>query len=118
MIAGAVGLVGCDGGGASDAPAAPTGVQATSQEGAVALRWEEAAGAEGYNVYRDTNSTSGVSGTPVNGETPIEQAAYTDDAVENGTRYYYRVTAVGGGESEPSSEVSARPFPSPPDRPE
>lgn len=120
LVAGlVVAPMGCSGGGGSSTPPSPPAdVTAASQDGAVALSWNGAADATGYNVYRTTASTSGTSGTPINGDAPVGQTAYTDDAAENGTRYYYRVTAVGdGGESEASSEVSARPFSTPPDRP-
>jgi len=114
-----LGVVGCDGGGTSDEPPSrPSGVEATSQDGAVRLTWDRSSAASGYNVYRDTSSQAGIGGSPVNGDTPVGQASFTDESVVNGTRYFYRVTAVGdGGESDPSSEVSARPFPGPPDRP-
>jgi fibronectin type 3 domain-containing protein len=114
----ALGMMACDGGGTPDPPPVPSGIEALSQDGAVRLSWEDSSEAVVYNVYRDTSSMSGVSGTPVNGDTPIAQTTYRDESVENGTRYYYRVTAVGEVESEPSAEVSVRPFPSPPDRPE
>lgn len=115
-----VGMSGCDGGGSSAEPTPPpSGVEATSEDGAVALSWEAGgASVEGYNVYRSTSSTSSPSGSPVNGASPVQGTTFTDSSVENGTRYYYRITAVGeGGESEPSVEVSVRPFPSPPGRP-
>lgn len=116
---GLIGLTGCDGGGSSvDPPSPPTNVEATAEDGIVNLTWDGGADVSGYNVYRGTSSLSGVSGTPVSGDDPLEQSGLTDESVENGTRYYYRVTAVGeGGESEPSPEVSIRPFPSPPSRP-
>jgi fibronectin type 3 domain-containing protein len=120
LVAGlAVAPMGCSGGGGSSPPPpSPAGVEAASQDGAVVLTWEGTADATGYNVYRTTASASGVSGAPLNGDAPVGQTAYTDETAENGTRYYYRVTAVGdGGESGPSSEVSARPFSTPPDRP-
>lgn len=112
-------LPGCDGGGtSSEPPSSPTSVQATTQDGSVILTWDGETEASGYNVYRNTRSFSGADGTPVNGDNPLGQPTLTDDAVDTGTRYYYRVTAVGeGGESEPSAEVSVRPFPSPPPRP-
>lgn len=116
-----IGTSGCDGGGASsdEPPAAPSSVQATSQDGAVGLTWAESERASGYNVYRATSSGASVNGEPVNGATLVEQTSFTDQSVENGTRYYYGVTAVeNGSESAPSDEVSARPFPDPPDRPE
>ena len=113
-------LVGCGGGGSSsvDPPSAPTNVQVTAQDAAVTLTWEGRSAASGYNVYRATSAGVGAGGTPVNGSSPVGQLTFTDPSVENGTRSYYRVTAVGeGGESEPSAEVSIRPFPSPPPRP-
>ena len=114
--------MGCGGSGGTgvdgEAPTAPTGVQATSQDGSVALSWDGVEGASGYNVYRDTTSAAGGGGSPINAEAPIEQLSFTDASVENGTRYYYRVTAVAEeGESEPSVAVGVRPFPDPPDRP-
>ncbi len=110
-------LVGCSGGGGGNTapPSPPTNVEATSQDGAVALSWSGSSAANEYRVYRSTRSTSGVSGSPVS-EAPLTESAFTDAAVENGTQYYYRVTAVGeGGESDPSSEVTVRPFPTPPE---
>lgn len=113
----AVGAAGCDGGGSSaDPPSAPSSVEVTSEDGAVSLSWDGGADTSGYNVYRDTGSLSGTGSTPVNGDAPVDTAGFADGSVENGTLYYYRVTAVGdGGESDPSSEVNVRPFPSPPD---
>lgn len=112
-------LPGCDGGGTSpEPPSPPANVEAATEDGSVTLAWDGGTDASGYNVYRGTSSFSGANGTPVNEEAPLGQSMFTDDAVETGTRYYYRVTAVGeGGESEPSAEVSVRPFPSPPPRP-
>jgi fibronectin type 3 domain-containing protein len=82
----------------------------------VTLSWDGSSNASGYNVYRDTSPFSTVDGTPVNGDSPVEPTGFTDDSVDNGTRYYYRVTAVGdGGESDPSPEEQVRPFPPPPD---
>jgi len=114
-----LGLVGCDGGGSSaEPPSPPTDVQVTAQDDAVTLTWEGRSAASGYNVYRATSAGVGAGGTPVNGSSPVEQLTFTDRSVENGTRYYYRVTAIGeGGESDLSVEVSIRPFPSPPPRP-
>jgi hypothetical protein len=120
-----IGTAGCSGGGANGgdgltAPTAPTGVSATSQDGAVSLEWGGVDGADTYRVYRSTGSGEGASGSPL--ETEIGAAGYVDDTAENGTTYYYVVTAVagdGGGsaESDPSGEVAATPFSSPPGRP-
>ena len=110
-------LVGCSGGGGGNTapPSPPTNVEAVSQDGAVALTWTGVGAATEYRVYRDTSSTTGVSGSPVS-EAPLTESTFTDSSVENGTQYYYRVTAVGEGrESDPSSEVTVRPFPTPPE---
>ena len=110
-------LVGCSGGGGGNVapPSPPTNLEATSQDGAVGLTWTGVSAADEYRVYRDTSSTSGVSGSPVS-DSPLTESTFTDSSVENGTQYYYRVTAVGeGGESNPSSEVTVRPFPTPPE---
>lgn len=114
----AFGAAGCDGSGSSsaDPPSPPSSVEAASEDGAVSLSWDEAADASGYNVYRDTTSLSGTGSAPLNGDAPVDTAGFADGSVDNGTLYYYRITAVGdGGESDPSSEVNVRPFPSPPD---
>jgi fibronectin type 3 domain-containing protein len=86
-------------------PAAPTNVTATGGRARVSLSWSEVAGATSYNIYRSTRSGnevlvySGVTGT-----------SFVDRGLNNGTTYYYTVTAVGpGGESVWSVEVSATP---------
>jgi len=110
---------GSDGGGPA-APASPTGLSATSQDGAVGLDWEAVSSAEGYRVYRSTTSGVDASGSPL--ETGLGSSEYLDGSAENGTKYYYVVTAVAteGGESaesNPSDEVEKTPFSDPPDRP-
>jgi fibronectin type 3 domain-containing protein len=77
-------------------------------------------GADTYRVYRSTSSGVDASGSPLN--TGIGSADYVDESAENGTKYYYVVTAVAsdGGdsaESDASGEVEATPFSDPPDRP-
>ncbi|PSQ94290.1 MAG: fibronectin type III domain-containing protein [Bacteroidetes bacterium QH_2_63_10] len=125
-------LAGCGGAGANGdedgngdrdgdeptAPAAPSGLEGTSLDGAVELTWEAVEEAEEYDVYRDTESGVDASGEPlVEGRS---ETGYTDDSAENGTTYYYVVTAVGaeGNESDPSGEVEKTPFDEPPSRPE
>lgn len=117
-------LVGCGLFGSDDTnpPPAPTEVQAQSKDGAVALEWNtvDAEDLAGYHVYRASTSISGgADQSPVSGERPVAEAGYTDDSVQNGTSYYYVVTAVdeAGNESSPSPEVKKTPFASPPDRP-
>ncbi len=97
--------------------AAPSGLEGTSRDSEVALSWQGAAGADTYNVYRSTSSTSGAEGEPL--ATGVVEASYTDTTAQNGTTYYYRVTSVNpnGAESDASSEVEKTPFSDPPDRP-
>ena len=102
------------------APAAPTGLSATSQDGAIGLSWDAVGEADTYRVYRSTSSGVDASGSPL--DSGISSADYTDETVENGAKYYYVVTAVAeeGGEtaeSDPSNEVEKTPFSDPPDRP-
>ena len=95
------------------APAAPSGLTADAEEAAVGLSWSSVDGADTYSVYRSTSSTSGASGSALH--TGISQTNYTDETAENGTTYYYRVTAVGpdGNESDGSGEVQSTPFTNP-----
>jgi hypothetical protein len=123
-------LPGCSGGGSNGggenggsgptAPAAPSGLSATSQDGAIDLEWNAVSEADTYRVYRSTNSGVDASGSPLS--TDIGSTDYVDESAENGTKYYYVVTAVAteGGdsaESDPSNEVEKTPFSDPPDRP-
>jgi len=86
-------------------PAAPTGLSATAGDKQVALTWNASTGAVTYNVKRST--THGGPYSTVNSPTGT---SYTDVGLTDGTTYYYVATAVNaGGESGPSSEVSATP---------
>lgn len=97
--------------------AVPSGLEGASQDSEVVLSWDVAAGADTYNVYRDTTSTSGTEGDPL--ATGVTETSYTDTTAENGTKYYYRTTSVNpsGAESSSSKEVGKTPFSDPPDRP-
>lgn len=120
-------LAGCSGGGSNgggdggpEAPASPTGLQAASQDEAIALEWDGSGDADTYRVYRSTSAGVDASGSPL--ETGLGSSEHLDDTAENGTKYYYVVTAVAteGGESaesDPSNEVEKTPFSDPPDRP-
>ncbi len=107
---------GDDGGGGGtglSAPAAPSGLEATPQDGAAQLSWGAVDDADTYRVYRSTSSGVDGSGSPL--DTGIGQSSYTDETAENGTEYVYAVTAVAseGGESaesDPSEEAEALPF--------
>src|SRR2546430_14384747 len=101
-------LAGCGGyvssSGTGSAPLAPTGLAAAAANAQVNLTWNTSSGATGYYVKRSASSGS---------ETQIaapSTTAYTDNAVSNGTKYYYLVSAVNSaGESANSAEVSATP---------
>lgn len=82
---------------------APANLSAEGAPGAVSLAWDAVPDASGYRVYRSPVASGGFE--PVTGE-PVIEAAYVDDAVTNGYRYYYAVAAVGadglpGALSEP-----------------
>lgn len=119
---------GCDSGGGTDSsdsegpPAAPRGLAVTAQGQSAVLQWNAPTGtpaADRYNVYRAVDTAPDVTGTPINGDTPVTTTEYTDDTTEPGLLYLYRVTAVSarGEESSPTSAVEIRVFPPPPDRP-
>ena len=98
------------------APAAPSGLEAAPQGDAIQLSWSAPGGADTYNVYRGTSSGVDGSGSPL--DTSIDQTSYTDETAEEGTEYFYAVTAVasGGGESaesDASGEAEAIPFAAP-----
>lgn len=83
-----------------------SGLQAIGGNGSVVLSWNAVPEAASYRIYR----------APIEGGT-LEQAAtvngtdWTDTNVQNGTKYYYAVTAVTpDGESGLSDYASATPF--------
>jgi parallel beta-helix repeat protein len=90
-------------------PAAPVGLTATAGDGSVLLGWTANTEPDlaGYTIYRST-STGGPFSVIVCGLTDV---AYTDVAVDDGTTYYYMVTAADTSvnESAASAEVSATP---------
>ncbi len=92
------------------APADPTGLAATAGDGSVDLNWADNSESDldGYTVYRAT--VGGGPYTALNG-TLASASAYTDATVNNGTTYYYVVTASdqSANESGYSGEDSALP---------
>lgn len=114
---------GDDNGGETDeAPSAPVNLSGSSGDQEIGLNWDDNSEDDlaGYHVYRSTSSISGISEMdPVNGAEPIQNSDYTDTNVENGTTYYYRLTAVddNDNESSMSSQLEITPFSNPPDRP-
>ncbi len=92
-------------------PGAPTLNSATPGNNTVSLNWSAPASnggsaITGYRVYRSTSSGNETALTTLGVVT-----SYTDTAVNNGTTYYYKVTALNAvGESGLSGERSATPF--------
>jgi hypothetical protein len=95
------------------APAAPTGLAATAGDAQVALSWTASSYATGYNVKRSTDS-----GGPYTsiGTTTAPTVTYNDSSgLNNGTTYYYVVSATGtggtGSDSLPASATPVAPIP-------
>ncbi|MEI7899810.1 MAG: fibronectin type III domain-containing protein [bacterium] len=86
-------------------PATPTGLGATPLNTSVLLNWTASDGATGYNVW-SSNSVSGV----VQIDTTTNAPAYTKTGLDNGTEYFFKVSATNSyGESAYSAAVSATP---------
>lgn len=114
--------VGCDAGGANGGgeedttpPSAPSGLTTDAADALVDLSWEAIDDADSYNIYRATSPTDEISGSAL--DTGISSTSYADEDAENGTTYYYRVTAVdtAGNESDGSGEAQSTPFTDPTD---
>ncbi|WP_280770713.1 S8 family serine peptidase [Salipaludibacillus daqingensis] len=92
----------------TEAPDAPTELEATASSTGITLSWtaSEAADTAGYNVYRSTTSGSDFEKI---GDTSSTQ--FNDNTGESGETYYYVVTAFdySGNESDYSNETSAAP---------
>ena len=121
-------LAGC-GGSPSDSgdegdttpPSVPEGIEGTSGDEMIELIWEANSEDDlaGYNLYRSEESFSDVSDmSPVN-RFLISDIKFTDENLQNGITYYYRLTAMdeNNNESNPSSELEITSFSDPPDRP-
>jgi hypothetical protein len=96
-------------GGNGSTPAVPTGLAASAANAQVNLTWNASSNATGYYLKR--SSTSGA-------ETQIaalSATTYADNAVTNGTKYFYVVSAYNSyGQSANSAEASATPVAPPP----
>ena len=91
--------------------APPTGITAASGDTRVTLNWVPSAGASTYTVYRKFGSDLVFSELT----TGVLEPPFIDNALTNGTRYYYQLRAVSGAaQSELSAKVSAVPLPPPP----
>ena len=93
------------------APAAPTGLAATTGDQQATLQWDANGepDLDGYNLYRSTTSGGGYA--KVNGPI-VTTTGFTDSGLTNGSAYYYVVSAVdtSGNESADSSEASVTPL--------
>jgi beta-galactosidase len=86
-------------------PATPLGLTATPGNSQAALSWGLSFGATSYNVKR-----AAVSGGPYQTVAGYSAISYTDPGLNNGTPYYYVVSALNAyGESTNSTEVSVTP---------
>lgn len=92
----------------TSAPATPTGLAASGGDGLLTLDWDDNTepDLDSYNVYRAESS-----GGPYWVRAVVTTSTFADEAVTNGTTYYYIVTAVNTNsvESGASDEVSATP---------
>ena len=88
-------------------PSIPTGLTVLPGNTQNQLTWTTVTGATSYNVYRGTKA-NGESTTPQ--ATGIAAGSFTDTGLTNGTRYFYKVAAVGAnGISDKSTEASGIP---------
>ncbi|ANE49099.1 alpha-amylase [Paenibacillus swuensis] len=81
------------------------GLQANGDNSKVHLTWNPVVGSERYNIYR-----APMEGGAVEKIATLTETSYTDNAVVNGNKYYYAVTAqIGTGEGLWTDMVSATP---------
>jgi len=100
-----------DDGGSIPNPDPPTGVVAsTNSTNSITIGWGTVSGANGYYIYRSTDKTG-----------PYEQigsstsTSYTDNSLQAGTTYYYRIAAYNkGGTGSESSFISITTIPDAP----
>jgi len=79
-------------------PDTPTGVTATGNNISITVSWSSVFGADGYKIYRSTNSsgTFGYIGTTT-------ETSYSDEGLSVNTSYYYKVTAYNSYEESAQS---------------
>lgn len=91
-------------------PAVPAGLAAAPGKNQVLLTWNPSPRATGYSIRRATTAAGPFE--PI-GSGP--DCSFADATVTNGTAYHYVVSAVNpGGESAPSTPVTATPVAPPP----
>lgn len=88
-------------------PSAPVGVQVVPGGSQVMLGWDTASGANRYHVYWNTTGGVTVDDDELTTGTSTRRI---HTGLDNGTTYYYIVTAANStGESEPSDEKNVTP---------
>lgn len=81
---------------------APKGLTATANTGKISLKWDAAAGSDGYEIYRSVN------GSAYKLYKTTKSASYTDSGIVKGSGYAYKIkTVVGGETSDFSTQKSA-----------
>jgi len=83
-------------------PAAPTGLQATPQDGGVTLQWSPSTDASSYDVYY----SSTVPVTTSSSKQSAMTASSTVGGLSNGTGYYFAVTALNDAGASPLSTTA------------
>jgi len=100
-----------------EGPDTPTNLTATGNCSAVSLDWDDANGANSYDIFRTEQSDCTTGLTQIDSTT---LSYYADTAAVPGTMYYYRVQTVGDcGSSDYSNCASdtKQSVPDPPDAP-
>jgi hypothetical protein len=91
-------------------PTAPTGLSATAGDTQIVLSWNPVAGATSYNLKWGSTI-----GGPYPNVISVSGTTYTHTGLNDGTPYFYVVSALNSlGEGPNSSEVSATPVAPPP----
>ena len=95
------------------APSRPSLPLAECGDAQIQLDWNDVTGADSYQLYRSTSSST--PGSDPSGLINRSSSSYTDMDVANGTTYYYWARARGaGGNGAWSNRVSCRPMAVPP----
>ncbi|KRE98518.1 hypothetical protein ASG89_05825 [Paenibacillus sp. Soil766] len=88
-------------------PAAPAGLTSAGRNAQVDLAWENVTYATSYTVKRSTSPT----GPWTSVGSGITTMSYRDGGLDNGTTYYYAVSATSiGGEGADSAVITATPY--------
>jgi hypothetical protein len=96
-------------GGAPTLPEAPTGVDVTvgDREGELDISWDPVSNAKSYLIQRSSDPNTAASWTHAGTST---KSSTTIDALTSGTRYWFRVCAVGAvgqsGWSDPATKIA------------